>query len=355
MNSASLKTLNYRDGKHTLQVIPKKGESMGTCSTFNEKYICCKVNVLRSIHNCPFNCTYCFLQNYLNDGGIKVISDIDSLMKEVKGKITGEPWRLFRIGTWELGDSLALEQETGQASRLIKEFSVLKNAVLELKTKSDSVDPVLNLDHNQKTVISWSLNTDYIITREEQKTAPLKRRLDAMCKAVKAGYLLGAHFDPMIFYEGWEEGYRDLVRLVFNAVPPERFAWLSIGSLRFNPEMKKKIENNYPDSKLTSAEMISGDDGKMRYVKPLRLKMYKLLYNEMKKYLRKDNLVYFCMERWDVWESIMGCHPRSIGQLDYLFAKSLYERYSLTEFPPEQKLYEEGLTENNCFNNIYKL
>ena len=37
---------------------------------------------------------------------------------EVKEKLEREPWRLFRIGTWELGDSLALEGKTGQAAEL---------------------------------------------------------------------------------------------------------------------------------------------------------------------------------------------------------------------------------------------
>ena len=62
-----------------------------------------------------------------------------------------------------------------------------------------------------------------------------------MHKTFRAGYLIGLHFDPMILYEGWEEGYEALARQVFEAVKPERVAWISIGSLRFNPEMKKKM------------------------------------------------------------------------------------------------------------------
>ncbi|HDO35322.1 MAG TPA: DNA photolyase, partial [Nitrospirae bacterium] len=157
----------YGDGEKFIELIPLRGEAMGTCATFNRKYICCNVHVLRSVHNCPFQCTYCFLQNYLNDGGMKVVSDIDSLMSEVKEKVFSEPRRFFRIGTWELGDSLALEDETGQAARLVKGFSVLRNAVLELKTKSDRVDGILGIDHKERTVVSWSLNTEDIINHEE--------------------------------------------------------------------------------------------------------------------------------------------------------------------------------------------
>ncbi len=332
--------LNYRDGKKKIGAIPKKGEAMGTCATFNSKYICCHVQVLRSVHNCPFECSYCFLQNYLTDGMTKTVDDIATLMQEVKEKISGQPRRLFRIGTWELGDSLALERETGQAARLIQEFARLDNAVLELKTKSECVDTIPGLDHRGKTIVSWSLNTEHIIKTEERRTPSLGRRLGAMRRTAAAGYLIGLHFDPMIQHEGWEQGYEALVNEVFKAVTPDRVAWISIGSLRFNPAMKKIMENNYPGTRLTCAEMVSGDDGKMRYVKPVRVMMYKHLYGALEKYIPGDHLTYLCMERWDVWDKVYGRHPDSTGHLDYLFAESLYRRYGLGGEQPQRELYE---------------
>ena len=340
-SSKNSKKLNFRDGKKGLQTITKKGEAMGTCATFNIKYLCCRVHVLRSVHNCPFECSYCFLQNYLTDGSTKIVVDARTLMQEVREKISTEPWRLFRIGTWELGDSLALEKESGQAAELVRFFSGLKNAVLELKTKSDCVDSLLPLDHNGQTVISWSLNTDSVVNTDELRTAPLNKRLMAMQRVFRAGYLIGLHFDPMIFHAGWEEGYASLVRRVFETISPDRVSWISVGSLRFNPEMRKKIENNYPGSRLTCAEMVLGDDAKVRYVKPLRVSMYRHLYSELKKYVPEDSLIYLCMERWDVWDKVFGHHPDTVGHLDYLFAKSLYERYRIGAGAPIRDNYVE--------------
>ena len=34
---------NYRKGKKNVHVVPKKGESMDTCATISDKYICCNV------------------------------------------------------------------------------------------------------------------------------------------------------------------------------------------------------------------------------------------------------------------------------------------------------------------------
>jgi len=332
---------HYRDGKKVLYFTPKKGEKLDTCATINDKYICCNVKVLKSVSNCPFDCSYCFLQSYLTNSTTTIVDDTDALMAEVTEKLATQPWRFFRIGTWELGDSLALEKESGQASKLIPAFAKLNNVVLELKTKSDCVDTLLDLDHRQKTVISWSLNTHAIVDQEEHKTASLDARLNAMGKAAKAGYLIGAHFDPMILHDDWERGYDTLVQQMFEHVTPEQIAWISIGSLRFNPEQKQLMETHFPGSALTAAEMVTGDDNKVRYIKPKRIEMYQHLLASLKRYGGDDLFVYLCMERWDVWEKIMGYSPKSIGHLDYLFADRFHQKFShIVPDRPNLDLYE---------------
>lgn len=333
---------DFRTGKKTVVLTEKKGETLDKCATISKDYACCNVHVLKSVSNCPFECSYCFLQNYLNDGTMSVIRDTPALIREVREKMAAQPWRFFRIGTWELGDSLALEKQSGQAAQLIGEFAKLESAVLELKTKSDCVDSILSADHRGRTVVSWSLNPEKIVREQEYKTASLDERIAAMEKVVRAGYLTGFHFDPMIFYEGWQKDYEQLVKRLFAVLPADRVAWISIGSLRFNPEMKKKMELNYPKSDLTRAEMVLGADGKMRYVKPLRVEMYRHIYQAIQRYSRPDNLLYLCMERWDMWDKVLGWHPDSIGHLDYLFAKSLHDRYpGLVPAEPDRELYEK--------------
>ena len=121
-------------------------------------------------------------------------------------------------------------------------------------------------------MVSWSMNTDYIIRTEEHKTASLENRLAAIKKVVDAGYLIGLHFDPMIRYDDWAKDYTELLTQLAAIVPPKQIAWLSIGSLRFNPEQKRLIENNFRGSKLTCQKMVKGSDNKVRYVSPIALK-----------------------------------------------------------------------------------
>jgi len=336
-------TADYREGKTVLRVASKKGDAFGLCASLSEEYVCCNVHVLASVSNCPYDCSYCFLQNYLTDTATSVVGDVAALVNEVREKTAREPWRFFRVGTWELGDSLALENQTGQAEELVGAIRALSNCALELKTKSANVGPLLNLDHGGRVVVSWTMNPRRVIETEELKTAGLGERLEAMSRAAKSGYLIGAHFDPIIIYEGCEEEYERLVKQVFEAAPPERVAWVSVGSIRFNPEMKRKMEVNFPKSRITSAEMVLGGDGKTRYVKPRRVGVYSRIHDAIRKYGGDGPLVYLCMERKDVWEKVLGYAPRSASHLDYLITESLYRRFpGLVHQAPVLDRYEDA-------------
>ena len=81
----------------------------------------------------------------------------------------------------------------------------------------------------------------------------------------------------------------------------------------------------------------------MRYVKPLRLELFTHLIQTIRKYGGSSPLVYLCMERWDVWERVIGFAPASIAHLDYLIATSLFERFpGLVPGRPDLKRYEQG-------------
>ena len=151
---------------------------------------------------------------------------------QVRQRTSSQPETLFRIGTGEHSDSLALDKTLGINQHIIKFFAALPNALLELKTKSNQIEHLLELPHGGKTVISWSVNPQVIITKEELKTATLDERLNAARMASDAGYKVAFHFDPMIDYPDWEKGYQGLVEQIFDNISPDRIAWVSLGTLR---------------------------------------------------------------------------------------------------------------------------
>ncbi len=325
------KVQDYREGKKHLHVSEKRGEYFHDCASMNAEYLCCNVKVLASVSNCPYECSYCFLQNYLTDTTMSVVADVEGLTEEVRVKTSLQPWRFFRIGTWELGDSLALEPLVNTAAQQVLSFAEMDNVLLELRTKSADVDSLIGLPHKRRTVVSWTLNPQEVIRREEYRTASIEARIAAMKKVVEAGYLIALHFDPMIYYPDWQAGYEELISELFQHIAAKDIVWISIGSLRFNPEMKKIMEDNYPGSRATSTEMVLGNDGKMRYIKPLRVEMYQHLYGLLQKVMGElideQPFIYLCMERWDVWKRVLGWRPESTAHVDYLIAESVYRRF----------------------------
>ena len=121
----------------------------------------------------------------------------------------------FRVGTGEITDSLALEPLTGMVGALMPYFVEQPNVLLELKTKSDCVDSLLDFDSKGRIVVAWSMNPQRVIDWDEADTASFRERLSAARRCQEAGYRLGFHFDPMIEYPGWEKDYQAMIEEVF--------------------------------------------------------------------------------------------------------------------------------------------
>ena len=83
--------------------------------------------------------------------------------------------------------------------------------MFELKTKTTLIDNFIKEEHNKKTICAWSLNTKKINSDEESLAPTLEERLIAAERCQQAGFRLAFHFDPMIYYEGWENDYRYVV------------------------------------------------------------------------------------------------------------------------------------------------
>ena len=214
----------------------------------------------------------------------------------------------FRVGTGEIADSLALEPYIGMAAQLIPYFAEQPNALLELKTKSDCVDGLLNLDSKGRVVVAWSMNPQTVIDRDEHGTASLSERLNAARRCQHAGYRLGFHFDPMIEYPGWETDYEEMVEQVFAAVDWRRISWISLGVLRDTPGLKRIIRSRFPLTQLLTGEQVLCPDGKLRYFQPLRVQMYR----KMVAWIRRAAptvKIYLCMESREVWEQVFGFAP----------------------------------------------
>ena len=338
-----LRSLGLTAGKRVLLVKEFLGRAFKQCQGLKPGYACCNLHTLAEANNCSMECTYCILQFYMTSPHLTVFANLEEIQAEILERVSAQPERIFRIGTGELSDSLLLDPLTESTRRMVPFFRSLPNAVLELKTKTDNVALLSELEHGQRSVVSWSVNPPEIVEREELKTAKLDERLAAAALVSRRGYPVGFHIDPMIHHQRWQEGYAYLVDAILNAVPPERIAWISLGSLRFPPSMKATMEARFPRSQLRYGELVHGDDGKMHYLRPLRLEMYRFVANRLEERFRGSPsapVVYLCMEPPEVWKRVFDREAPTNPELEHRFAESYWRRFPGAGLPrPELEAY----------------
>ncbi len=304
--------------KKTLFITKNRGAAIRECPG-TSSYTCCDYTILHTGTFCTMDCSYCILQAYFHPPLLQYFTGVNTIYQNLETIFKKR--QIFRIGTGEYTDSLIWEKISFQPKFFVEKFAKQENAVLELKTKTVNIESLLDIDHNGRTIIAWSLNTPDIISSQERGTASLTSRLKAAEKVEKRGYKLAFHFDPLVIYPGCERDYKAVIQQIFQFVSSENIVWISVGSFRFMPKLKQIIEKRFPDSRICYGEFISGLDNKMRYFKPLRIKLYKTLVDCIRAY-DPNIMVYFCMEDEEVWEKTMGFFPKREGELGMLLDKS---------------------------------
>lgn len=243
-------------------------------------HVSCDYRVISQILGCPYDCSYCFLNDFYGQDEIVIYDNDDDILTQVKNYLDAGA-KPLRVGTGQYSDSLALKEARALAVKLIALFAQQERHLLELKTKSAEVDELLGLQHNGKTVIAWSVNpeeivrsNEYGVASSEYRVGSLKDRLAAAQKCVAAGYKVAFHFDPIYHYAGWEKDYCEVVDLIFQMVKPADVGWISLGALRY----KKK-----------------------RYPEEVRVEIFQKM-QQFIRYYSQDLFLYLCMETEEIWQ-----------------------------------------------------
>lgn len=302
-------------GKNVLYLRRNRGPFIERCPG-TKNALCCNYFVANLAVNCHFDCTYCYLQSYLNTQNITIYTNIQDFLAEVKEIALGNPGDEIRIGTGELADSLAFDEITGFTKDIVPFFGSFDNVLLELKTKGDYTGNLVTVDPGGRTVIAWSLNPQVVIDSEEHKTSSLSDRLAAARELSEAGYKLAFHFDPIILHKGWEENYREVVRKVFETVSADDILWISLGVLRFTQAGKSAIQKRFPKSDIVYEEMVQGPDGKLRYIQPVRVEIFR----KMRQWIAEESpgtYTYLCMESQPVFSRVYGDEAPILNEIAY--------------------------------------
>ncbi len=296
------------EGKRTLWLTRQRAGFVKPCPCTPE-YVGCNYFIINSVVNCPLDCSYCILQHYLGPSPVTVFVNLDDMKRGWGDFLRRRSGRFTRIGTGELGDSLALDPLTRTAAEFISYFRKWPQAHLELKTKTVEVQGVLETEPAENIVVSWSLNSAAIARTEERGAPTVAERLEAARELVRRGFPVGFHFDPLVIHPGWEEGYGRIIERLFRMIPAARIRWISLGTLRFSPALRGIINERFCRSRLPLGELVPGRDGKLRYFKPLRLELYRRIVGLLGENGGRHVPLYFCMEDVETWRKTLKKNP----------------------------------------------
>ena len=304
-------------GKRRLVIARRKTPFLMPCPAASSKFACCGYLVLTLASNCPMDCSYCFLQEYLADNpAFQLYANFADSFDELDRLVANAHGRSFRVGTGELADSLAFDSLTAMSRDLIDFFATRENLTLELKTKTDEVENLLGVDPRGRVLVSWTLSPDAVYRSSEHLTASPTARIAAARAVLEAGYRVAFHFDPLIAYPNAERDYLLLIDELLDVVPPKQISFVSMGGLRMTPRLRGAARSRFPGDPMLCGEDVPAADGRFRTFAPLRLSLYRALADRFRK-AGAEIPAYLCMEPASVHEHVFGAappRPATIGE-----------------------------------------
>jgi spore photoproduct lyase len=304
-------------GKRRLVIARRKTPFLMPCPAGSSKFACCGYLVLTLASNCPMDCSYCFLQEYLADNpAFQVYANYTDSFKELDRLCDNARGRSFRVGTGELADSLAFDSITAISRDLIDFFAARENLTLELKTKTDEIENLLDVDPRGRVLVSWTLSPYAVYRSSEHLTASPAARIAAARAVLDAGYRVAFHFDPLIAYPDAERDYLLLIDELLDVILPKQISFISMGGLRMTPRLRGAARSRFPNDPMLCGEDVLAADGRFRTFTPLRLSLYRALSERFKK-VGAEIPAYLCMEPASVHEHVFGAlpaRPATIGE-----------------------------------------
>ena len=315
-------------GKKILLLKEFKGSFFKRCPGAKTKLMCCNYFVLNLGQNCEMDCSYCYLQSFINFPAVVIYTNIEKAFQELN-ELKKESYKDYiRIGTGEQTDSLSLDDISLYSKKLIDFFNQCPHWILEFKTKSHNIKNFENVKHSGNTVVSWSVNPEYIVQKEEHKTSSLQQRLQAARRVKDKGFKVSFHIDPLIYHPEWKQNYGQLVEQITKLFSYKEITHISLGALRFQASQKAIMRKRFGmNSLVCQAELFKAKDGKLRYDQELRQEMFEYILNAFKKNSAKWPC-FLCMETPENWLQVMKAPAKKIMTIKKDFDLSVTNKIS---------------------------
>lgn len=251
---------------------------------------------------CAAHCHYCYLNTNIGTKPyIRVYVNTDEILAQAEKYIREREPEITRFEAACTSDPISIEHITGNLKKAIEFMGQQPNGRLRFVSKFHFVDSLLDAKHNKHTRFRFSMNADYVIRHFEPGTSSFDQRIEAAGKVARAGYPLGFIIAPLYWFDGWEEGYSNLLTRLHQQLAVEAHEDLTFELIqhRFTKVAKKLILQRYPKTKLEMNEEERkykwGKYGRGKYVYPdVQAKALKNhLEKEIQRLFPKARIEYF--------------------------------------------------------------
>ena len=245
---------------------------------------------------CTAMCMYCYLVcNYNKCAYLRLFVNREEMLdKLIKTANKSEKELTFEIGS---NSDLVLENTiTHNLEWTIEKFGQNNRGYITFPTKFAYVDPLLNLKHNERTIIRMSVNPEEIIQKVEFGTSRLKDRIEAINKLKGAGYKIGILIAPVILVENWKELYKELIERLKRELSEEvkKDVFFEVIFMTYSFVHDKINTEAFPNAlKIYEKKKMQGrGKGKYMYKQELREDGKRFFEAELAKYFPSNKIEY---------------------------------------------------------------
>lgn len=314
---------DYQKKKFKISPFHSDKIALGRCPVASENTRCCNLLTLDAVNSCGFDCSYCSIQSFYKDGKIGFDENFATNLKNLKL----DKNKTYHIGTGQSSDSLMWGDKFGILTALCKFAKENQNVILEFKTKSNNIKFLLENDIPRNIIATFSLNSQIIIDNEEHLSASLNERLNAALKLANKGILVGFHFHPMIWYENYQNDYKEIFMRLQDEFLPKQVALVSFGTLTFIKPVIKRLRKRNLKSKILQMPLCDAN-GKFSYPLEIKKEIFKFAYESFSKWHNKV-FFYMCMEDKSLWKECFGYEYTTNNEMEMAMKKAYFEKINL--------------------------